>query len=75
MATAKDRLRALRSELQFLDGGGYRFPILWRSPRIFEDSPICPKDRWSSCLPGDCVLLDSSPRRNARRLFHVATSH
>lgn len=62
MVTTKDRLRALRSELLFLDGGGYRSPLLWRAPRIFEDSPICPKDRWSLCPHSDCVLLDFVPK-------------
>ena len=36
-------LKALRSELQFVESGGYkrseRTP--WRAPFIFEDSPIC----------------------------------
>ncbi len=64
MATTKDRLRVLRSELQFLDGGGYRPPIQWRSARIFEDSPICPKDRWSACPQGECVLLDFVPEQS-----------
>ncbi len=62
MATVQDRLRVLKNELQFLDSGGYRSPIVWRSPRIFEDSPTCPKDRWSACPHGDCVLLDFVPK-------------
>lgn len=62
MATTQDRLRVLRNELQFLDRGGYRSPIVWRSPRIFEDSPTCPKDRWSACPHADCVLLDFVPK-------------
>ena len=64
MATTKERLRVLRNELQFLDRGGYRFPIQWRSARIFEDSPTCPKDRWSACPHGDCVLLDFVPEQS-----------
>ena len=64
MATTKDRLRVLRNELQFLDRGGYRSPIQWRSARIFEDSPTCPKDRWSACPHGDCVLLDFVPEQS-----------
>ena len=63
MATTKDRLRVLRNELQFLDTGGYRSPILWRSARIFEDSPTCPKDPWSACPHVDCVLLDFVPEQ------------
>ena len=62
MATTQDTLRVLRNELQFLDRGGYCSPIAWRSPRIFEDSPTCPKDRWSACPHGDCVLLDFVPK-------------
>ena len=64
MAGTKDRLQVLRNELQFLDSGGYRLPILWRSPRIFEDSPTCPKDRWSACPHNNCVLLDFVPKQS-----------
>ena len=64
MAATKDKLRVLKNELQFLDGGGYRSPIVWRSPRIFEDSPTCAKDRWSACPHGDCVLLDLVPKQS-----------
>jgi hypothetical protein len=64
MATTKEKLRILRDELQFLDKGGYRTPILWRSARIFEDSPTCPKGRWSACPDGDCVLLDFVPEQS-----------
>lgn len=62
MASTQDRLLVLRNELRFLDRGGYHSPIVWRSPRIFEDSPTCPKERWSACLHGDCVLLDFVPK-------------
>jgi len=65
--TTKDRLRILRNELQFLDGGGYRSPILWRSPRIFEDSPTCPKDPWSACPHADCVLLEFVPNESRQQ--------
>lgn len=61
MAATHVKLRVLRGELQFLEQGGYRFPIQWRPPRIFEDSPTCPKDPWSACPHGDCVLLDFVP--------------
>jgi hypothetical protein len=64
MRTIKDRLQILRSELQYLDGGGYRSPILWRSPRIFEDSPICPKDPRSACPHEDCLLLEFVPKQS-----------
>jgi len=61
MAATTLKLRLLRNELQFLDKGGYRTPILWRPARIFEDSPSCPKDAWSSCPHADCALLDFVP--------------
>ena len=61
MAASKVKLSLLRNELQFLSTGGYRSPILWRPPRIFEDSPTCPKDAWSSCPHADCALLDLVP--------------
>lgn len=67
MRTTKDRLQILRNELQFLDGGGYRSPILWRSPRIFEDSPTCPKDPWSACPHADCVLLEFVPNESRQQ--------
>jgi len=74
MTTTKDRLRILRNELHFLDSGGYRNPMLWRAPRIFEDSPTCPKERWSACPHGDCVLLDFVPpqsRHEAMPCRHI----
>jgi len=45
----------------------YRSPILWRSPRIFEDSPTCPKDPWSACPHGDCLLLEFVPKESAQQ--------
>lgn len=57
MTTAKDRLQVLKGELEFLENGGYRAPLGWRSPLIFEDSPTCPKERWSACPHPDCTLL------------------
>jgi len=62
MPTTKERLEVLGRELEFLENGGYRSPILWRVPLIFEDSPICLKDRWSVCPRGACALLDSVPQ-------------
>jgi len=40
----RDILEVLKSELSFLEDGGYgRSPrTAWRAPAIFEDSPICP---------------------------------
>lgn len=61
MATARERLRTLRNELLFLDTGGYRSPMQWRSARIFEDSPTCLKRGWAPCPHGGCRLLDFVP--------------
>jgi hypothetical protein len=36
-----DLLHLLEAELQFLDGGGYRNPQMWRPQSIFLDSPSC----------------------------------
>ncbi len=41
----------LRKELQFVRKGGYRTPLVWRAPLVFEDSPTCPKSTLF-CLPG-----------------------
>ena len=67
MGTTQDRLQVLRNELQFLDKGGYRSPIIWRSARIFEDSPTCSKDPWSACPHGDCVLLEFVPEESRQQ--------
>jgi hypothetical protein len=55
-------LRALKNELQFVEGGGYRtcerFP--WRPALIFEDSAICPnRDVKGTRIPcSTCCLAD-----------------
>ena len=66
MATTAIKLRLLQNELQFLNSGGYRTPILWRTARIFEDSPTCPKDACSVCPHIDCALLDFVPEQRRR---------
>ena len=48
-------LLALKAELEFLEKGRYREPLAWRSPLIFEDSPIC-SGSGSGCPGGDCML-------------------
>ena len=54
-------LQLLKSELEFLDKGGYkrnpRSP--WRAPYIFEDSPSCPNasDRARPHLCEECWLM------------------
>ena len=57
----KRKLQALTKELEFLDNGGYRQAMGWRSPLVFEDSPICPKLPRSACPNVKCVLLDFVP--------------
>jgi hypothetical protein len=58
MDKLRRQLEALRKELEFLDSGGYRMQMGWRSPLVFEDSPICPKTPLSACPNPNCVLLD-----------------
>ena len=43
--------------------GGYRTPLGWRLPLIFEDSPTCPKERCSACPDTGCVLMGFVPKR------------
>jgi len=62
MRTVKNTLQVLKNELEFLEKGGYRSPIVWRSPLIFEDSPTCAKDRRCACPAADCVLLGFVPK-------------
>ncbi|HEX6820839.1 MAG TPA: hypothetical protein VF123_02190 [Candidatus Sulfotelmatobacter sp.] len=73
---AHNALVILKSELEFLDRGGYhrtvgsRQPLFamesepaWRAPLFFEDSPSCPKRRYEECTPErDCVLMDFVPQ-------------
>ena len=61
----------LKSELTFLEQGGYRrrprYP--WRPNFIFEDSPTCINFQHTERLPcGACPLMDLVPmdRRNTR---------
>ena len=50
-------LYALRREWEFLEQGGYRAPIAWRPPFIFEDSPTCLRSTASNCTGVECPLL------------------
>ncbi|HLB88076.1 MAG TPA: hypothetical protein VJK29_10530 [Terriglobales bacterium] len=61
MKTAKDTRQALQHELEFLERGGYRSPIVFRWPLIFEDSPTCPKDPRFACPDADCALMSFVP--------------
>jgi hypothetical protein len=59
----ENTLLVLRSELQFVQKGGYRAPLVWRAPLVFEDSPTCPKERCSACPDTNCVLMSFVPRK------------
>ena len=62
MRIVKNPLQVLRNELQFVRKGGYRSPLVWRAPLIFEDSPTCPKERCSTCPDSNCVLMSFVPK-------------
>jgi hypothetical protein len=67
----RDLLQVLRSELTFLDAGGYSAwaGTRWRLPLIFEESPACPNfnDATWSVRCRDCVLAKLVPLRNQGR--------
>ncbi len=69
MKPERDILQVLKTELEFLEKGGYRDPDLWRPMMIFEDSPICIHPDRSEQLNGcsQCPLMIFVPeaRRNA----------
>ena len=58
-------LQVLKRELQFVQKGGYRARLVWRAPLVFEDSPICPRERCSAC-PDGCVLMGFVPNKSRR---------
>ncbi len=58
----ENTVEVLKKELQFVRKGGYRTPLVWRAPLVFEDSPTCPKTRCSACPHADCVLMSFVPR-------------
>jgi hypothetical protein len=67
----RDVLNVLRSELEFLDGGGYapspRDPL--KPPFIFEDSPTCiyrPGNATETSCQA-CVLVEFVPSEERRR--------
>jgi hypothetical protein len=66
-------LQVLKNELQFVQKGGYRVPLVWRAPLVFEDSPTCPKERCSACPDTDCVLMRFVPKE--RRYEAVPCRH
>jgi hypothetical protein len=62
MRNVGNTLQVLRNELQFVQKGGYRAPLVWRAPLIFEDSPTCPQKRCSPCPDTECVLMSFVPK-------------
>jgi len=61
---SKQKLNVLIKELEFLESGGYRLQMGWRSALVFEDSPTCPKLPYSACPNTQCALLDLVPAEN-----------
>jgi hypothetical protein len=64
MRIAPNTLQVLREELWFVQGGGYRKPLAWRAPLVFEDSPTCHKGRCSACPDAECALLRFVPKES-----------
>jgi len=52
----------LKKELRFVQKGGYRTPLVWRAPLVFEDSPTCPKEGCSACPDTNCALMRFVPK-------------
>lgn len=59
----ENTLQVLKSELKFVQNGGYRTPLVWRAPLVFEDSPTCPKEPCSACPDANCVLMSFVPTK------------
>ena len=75
----RDLVQLLKSELQFLERGGYRQSLRapWRPQFIFEDSPTCVnygrKQRFLPC--SECALVQFVPsdcREEAIPCRHIA---
>jgi len=62
MRSVTNTLQVLKNELEFVQKGGYRAPLGWRLPLIFEDSPTCPRDRLCACPESNCVLMGFVPK-------------
>jgi hypothetical protein len=73
MEHSKRKLNVLMRELEFLESGGYRLQMGWRSARFFEDSPTCAKLPHSACPNVQCAFLDFVPR--GRRAEVVPCRH
>ncbi len=65
----KRKLEALRKELEFVESGGYRLAMGWRTPLVFEDSPICPKPPCTACPHAQCALLDFVPEDHRSQII------
>lgn len=70
MADSRDLLDALKSELDFLEKGGYRVTgsTSWRPQFIFEDSPTClnPGGAAQRRPCSECVLMQLVPPECSR---------
>lgn len=67
MAAAKNKLRVLKRELEFLENGGYRIPSRWRPLFIFQDSPVCQAPSCSACPLAEFAVIDLLPQRARKR--------
>jgi hypothetical protein len=75
MKPTQGPLETLKKELDFVDHAGYRKPIgsrqplfcmesgvEWKKRTFFEDSPVCPKEKYEACDPqSDCALMRFVP--------------
>lgn len=68
----RDILAVLKSELTFLEQGGYarQGVLTWWPPLIFEDSPACPNynDRSRPHACSDCALIQFVPESQRSQL-------
>lgn len=62
MSDKRNLNEVLKSELEFLNSGGYRKPS-WRPPFIFQDSPTCLKfgDSQGQEACSECILMQFVP--------------
>src|SRR5579864_7397263 len=64
--TRECTLQVLKNELKFVRKGGYRAPLMWRAPLVFEDSPTCRSGSCFACPETDCVLMRFVPKERRR---------
>jgi hypothetical protein len=69
----KDLLSILKTELEFLESGGYRTPqhAAWRPQFIFQDSPTCLNFRnfGKRLLCSQCALMQFVPNGQKQEKF------